>query len=104
MRELPYLCIENAHFTLNNKTYLQVDGVSIASHLDPVLANIFMVGLEGNMIPNCFIKVISINEVLETCNSYHKSIEFTIEIETENKISFLYVLLIRNSCLLNTKV
>ena len=120
MRELLYLCTKNAHFTPNNKTYLQVDGVAMASLLSPVLANIFMVELKRNIIPTfsndillwkryaddtfCFIKLTSINKVLETLNSYHKNIKFTIEIETENKLSILYVLLIRNNSLINTKV
>ena len=119
MRELLYLCTKNAHFTFNNKTYLQVDGVAMGSPLDPVLANIFMVELKRNIIPTlsndislwkryykdiCFIKLTSINKVLETLNSYHKHIKFTIEIETENKISFLDVLLIRNNNLISTKV
>ena len=50
MRELLYLYTRNAHFTLNSKTYLQVDGVAIGSLLDPALANIFMVELEPNII------------------------------------------------------
>ena len=120
MRELLYLCTKNAHFTLNNKTYLQVDGVAMDSPLGPVLANIFMVALERNIIPTlsndillwkryvddtiCFIKLTSINKVLETLNSYHTNIKFTIEIESENKISFLDVLLIRNNSLISTKV
>ena len=45
----------------------------------------------------CFIKLTSTNKVIETFNSYHKNIKFTIEIETESKISFLDILLIRNS-------
>ena len=52
----------------------------------------------------CFIKLTSINKVLETLNSYHTNIKFTIEIESENKISFLDVLLIRNNSLISTKV
>ena len=86
----------------------------------PVLANIFMVELERNIIPTlsndillwkryvddtiCFIKLISVNKVLETLNSYHTNIKFTIEIESENKISFLDVLLIRSNSLISTKV
>ena len=120
MRELLYLCTKNAHFTLNNKTYFQVDGVAMGSPLGPVLANIFMVELERNIIPTlssdillwkryvddtiCFIKLISVNKVLETLNSYHTNIKFTIEIESENKISFLDVLLIRSNSLISTKV
>ena len=52
----------------------------------------------------CFIKLTSINKVLQTLNSYHINIKFTIEIETENKISFLDVLLIRNNSMISTKV
>ena len=120
MRELLYLCTKNAHFTLNNKTYFQVDGVAMGSPLGPVLANIFMVKLERNTIPAlsndmllwkryvddtiCLIKITSINKVLDTLNSYHTNIKFTIEIEPENKISFLDVLLIRSNSLISTKV
>ena len=97
MRELLYLCTKNAHFTLNNKMYFQVDGVAMGSPLGPVLGNIFMVELERNIIPTlstdislwkryvddtfCFINLTSINKVLETLNSYHTNIKFTIEID-----------------------
>ena len=52
----------------------------------------------------CFIKLTSINKILETLNSYHKNIKYIIEIETENKILFFDVLLIRNNSLRSTKV
>ena len=52
----------------------------------------------------CFLKLTFINKVLETLNSYHTNIKFTIEIESGNKISFLDVLLIRSSSLISTKV
>ena len=116
MRELLYLYTKNAHFTINNKRYLQVDGVAMGSPPGPVLTNIFMVELEQNIIPTlsndillwkryvddtiCFIKLTAINKALETLNSYHTNIEFTIEIESENKISFLDVLLIRSNSLI----
>ena len=92
----------------------------MGSPLGPVLANVFMVELKRNIIPTlsndislckryvddtiCFIKLTSINKVLGTLNSYHKNIKFTIEIETENKISFLDVLLICDNSLISTKV
>ena len=121
MRELLYLCFKNTHFTRNNKPNLQVDSVAMSSPLGPVLANIFMVELERNIIPTlsydmslwkryvdyniCFIKLTSINKVLEALNSYHKNIKFNIEIETENKKKlFLDVLLISNNSLISTKV
>ena len=51
MRKLLYLCTKNAHFILNNKTHLQVDGAAMDSPLGPFLANIFMVELGRNIIP-----------------------------------------------------
>ena len=90
------------------------------SPLGPVLANIFMVKLERNIISTlsndillwkryvddtfCFIKLTSINKVLGTLNSYQTNIKFTIEIETENETSFLDVLLIRNNSLISNKL
>ena len=92
----------------------------MGSPLGPVLANIFLVKLERNIISTlsndillwkryeddtfCFIKLTSINKVLGTLNSYKTNIKFTIEIETENKTSFLDVLLIRNNSLISNKV
>ena len=120
-RELLYLCPKNKHFTRDNKPNLQVDGVAMSSPLGPVLVNIFMVEFERNIIPTLsngislwkryvddniyFINLTSINKVLETLNSYHKNIKFTIEIEAENKTKlFLDVLLLRDNSLISTKV
>ena len=85
MRELLYICTKNAHFTLNNKTYFQVDVVVMGSPPGPVLVNIFIVELEQYIIPIlssdvslwkryvddtiCFIKLLtSFNKVFETLN------------------------------------
>ena len=51
MGKLLYLYTKNAHFTVENKTYLQVDGAAMGSPLGPFLANIFMVELGRNIIP-----------------------------------------------------
>ena len=51
MKKLLILCTNNAHFTFNNETYIQVDGVALGSPLGPVLANIFKVELETSAIP-----------------------------------------------------
>ena len=52
MKELLILCTKNVHFTFNNESYIQVDGVAMGSPVGPVLANIFMVELETSVIPN----------------------------------------------------
>ena len=51
MKELLYFCTKYTHFTLSSKQYLQVDGVAMGFPLGPVLANIFMVVFEQNIIP-----------------------------------------------------
>ena len=57
MKELLILCTKNVHFTSNNETYIQVDGVAMSSPLSPVLVNIFMVELETSVIPKLGNKV-----------------------------------------------
>ena len=120
MKELLYLCTKNAHFTLNSKTYVQIDGIAMGSPLVPALANIFMVEFEQNIIPTlsedislwkryvddtiCFVNSSRISHVLESLNSFYSNIKFTIEIEKENKIVFLHILLIRYKDLTNTTV
>ena len=118
MKELLYLCTKNAHFTLNSKTYVQIDGIAMGSPLVPDLANIFMV--EQNVIPAlsedislwkryvddtiCFVNSNRISHVLESLNSFYNNIKFTTEIEKENKIVFLDILLIPYKDLINTTV
>ena len=46
MKGLLYLCTKTAHFTLNKKTYVQVDGVAMGS----TMGLVFMVELEQNII------------------------------------------------------
>ena len=45
----------------------------------------------------CYIKIDSIDYVLKMLNGFHRNIQFTYEFETDSKISFLNVLLIRDS-------
>ena len=45
------------HFAFNGETYKQVNGVTMGSPLDPVLANIFMVELETSLISSLKEKV-----------------------------------------------
>ena len=110
MRELILLCTKNVHFTFNGETFTQTDEVAMGSPLAPILAGIFMVELERNLIPIlkdhlsywrryvddtiCFIKNGSVEHVLSTLNNFHSSINFTYETESGNKLSFLDVKLI----------
>ena len=51
MRELILLCTKNVHFMFNGETFTQVDSIAMGSLLPPILAGIFMLELERNLIP-----------------------------------------------------
>ena len=88
------------------------DGVAMGCPLGLDLINIFMVELEGTIIPSlsnkiklwkryvddtiAFVKTDEIKNVLSSFNSYYSKIKFTIEIEQNNRIPFLDLLMIRN--------
>ena len=84
----------------------------MGSLLGPVLSATFMVELENTLVStlsnhlmswkryvgdtNCFTKENSIEHVMSVLNGFHRSIQFTCETESNNSLSFLYVLIIRN--------
>ena len=120
MKELLILFTKKLHFTFNNETYIQVEGVAMGSPLGPVLANIFRVELDTSVIPNlsnkvklrkrfvddtfCLARLEYIDKILLALNSFHKNIKFTFEIEKDNTISFLDILIIRKPGKIETTV
>ena len=120
MKDLLLLYTKNVHFSYDNKLYSQNDRVAMGSPLGPVIAGIFMVDLEPNMIPKLsthitkwkryvddtitYRKPNSLNYVLSLLNSFHKNIKFTFKEEKDNKISFLDVLILRNGNSIETTV
>ena len=89
MKDLLYLCTKRVHFT----------------YLGPLLTNIFTISLEEAILPsikkhearwkryvdntNAYIDPSKIEFFLEKLNSYHPNIQFTFEIEENQKIKFL---------------
>ena len=110
----------DVHFNFNGTTYVRKDEVAMGSPLAPVLAVIFMVELERVIIPKlsqhlqfwkhyvddtiCFVRDGCQEFVLSCLNSFHNSIQFTYEIERENKISLLDMLIIRSGQKIETRV
>ena len=51
MKEILVLCIKDVHFTFNEEVYKQTDAVAMRWPLGPVLADIFIIELENNIVP-----------------------------------------------------
>ena len=114
-RKLLELSVTETYFTFNNKIYKQIDGMAMGSPLGPTFANIFMCHLENLFMNQCplsfkplfyrryvddtfvlFRDMSHADEFLNYINSFHSNIQFTIELEENNKISFLDILISRN--------
>ena len=111
MKDLLYLRTKHVHFTYDEKIYIQIDGVAMGSPLGPLLANIFMISLEEAILlsikkhvshwkkyvgdTHAYIDPSKTEFVLEKLNSHHPNIQFTHEIEENQKIKFLDVLITR---------
>ena len=111
MKKLLETCTKEMHFSFNGEIFRQVDGVAMGSPLGPVIANIFMVELEKSLVPQLegtvdlwyryvddtftFIRKGCVEAVLERLNGFHSSIKFTFEKETNGRISFLDVNVIK---------
>ena len=90
------------------------------SPLGPVLAGKFMVELETSIIPTlgilllkwrryvdetfCYVKIGTVNDILNELNGFRRNIQFTYELEKIKKLAFLDVLLIRNKDKIETTV
>ena len=117
MKWLLETATSRTHFQFNGKIFSQVDGVAMGSPVGPLIANIFMVYLEKKLMKQLeqrglvywkryvddtlaiIKKDADINKLLTILNSFHSSIQFTIEPENEKdqSIPFLDILIRRHS-------
>ena len=110
LKELLVLWTKYVHFKFNDEIYDQSDGVAKGLPLESLFANIFMISLEENILPNLeshlwnwrryidiFAYVLSekIDLIIHELNSYHLNIKFTYELELDNKLAFLDVCVTR---------
>ena len=92
----------------------------MGSLLNPVLGGIFMLELETSIIPTlgrpllkrkryvndtfCDVKISTVNDISNKINGFHQNIQFTYELEKNNKLAFLVVLLKCNKVSIETIV
>jgi hypothetical protein len=105
--------INNCFFTFNNNHYHQISGSPMGSPVSPVIANLVMEHLEETVLSNltfkpllylryvddifCIAKKTDIETIHNNFNSFHKKLQFTIELETNNSIPFLDLNIARNN-------
>lgn len=103
---------ENSYFNFENKFYKQVFGLGMGNCMSPACSDLIMSVLQKECINKLPFKLpffkryvddivtcVPANQVdilLNTFNSYHPRLQFTIELEHNNAISFLDVLIIRS--------
>lgn len=103
---------ENRYFKYDNKTYEQLKGMPMGSPASPVVADIVMEELLDTVINNleqkprcvskyvddlfCIIKRNNVEKTLQALNGFHRRIQFTKELEHENKLPYLDTLIVRD--------
>ena len=123
LKQLLCLATKESYFLFNGLLYKQIDGVAMGSPLGPSLANAFLSYYEKNWLNNCpqgfkpvfyrryvddiFLLFKSIDHLKyfqDFLNCCHINMLFSMEIEKENKLSFLDVEVIREQGKFTTTV
>ena len=104
MNTLLTMATLDTHFLFNGKIYRQFNGVSMGSPLAPIIADIFMIHLEEQLLPDMlkagvktykryvddtFLLIdhnADIEQIKSILNSFHKDIQFT-SVSEENVLS-----------------
>ncbi|XP_057324832.1 uncharacterized protein LOC130667337 [Microplitis mediator] len=109
--EVIQFCFDSSYLQFNGTCYQQLDGSSMGNPASPILANIVMDHILKRIMkllpfPVPFLKVYvddtilsipedKVDSILDIFNSVNKKIQFTMEIEKENRLPFLDVVVIR---------
>ena len=115
-RKLLELAVIDTHFIFNKKIYKQIDGMAMGSPLGPTFANIFMCHLEKLFLEQCPVSFKPVfykryvddtfllfkdkqhaNLFLDFINSSHPNIKFTMDLESDDQLSFLDIMVSRSN-------
>ena len=104
--------LHNNYFVFNDTYYKQIFDAAVGNPLSPILADIVMEDLENRALSKiCFpvpfyyryvdniiicVPERMINYTVNLFNSFDNNLQFTVETSTNNKISFLDILIIQN--------
>jgi len=104
------LILDSTYFYFNKIVYKQIFGTPMGSPLSPIIADLVLQDLETKAIDRLpfelplYYRYVDdillaapfdhLNEILETFNSFHNRLQFTLEIGINNRINFLDVTII----------
>jgi len=107
------LIIDSTYFTFNNQYYKQIFGTPMGSPLSPILADMVLQDIEDtalNLLPVSlpfYVRYVddillaapldSLDTILNTFNSFHDRLKFTMEIGKDNSINFLDTMIINKN-------
>ncbi|XP_044578918.1 uncharacterized protein LOC123261389 [Cotesia glomerata] len=94
LEDLIIFCYDSSYFVYQGEFYSQMDGSSMGNPASPVIANIVV----NYVIDDTIVAITEgeVNNILELFNSFDNNIQFTMEVEKDNSLSFLDVLVKRS--------
>ncbi|XP_075157735.1 uncharacterized protein LOC142231002 [Haematobia irritans] len=115
-KELALFCIKDSrYFKYEDKTYEQLKGMPMGSPASPIIADIIMeelLDVSLSKIPKpriitkyvddifAIVKKTDVESTLDALNSFHSQIQFTMELEKDNKLPYLDCNILRDdNCL-----
>jgi hypothetical protein len=117
---LTRICLEQNTFVFNGTFFRMTDGLAMGNPLSPILSDIYMHYFEVKLfqalkfpfyvryVDDCFVLMdqdnSDISHVLSVMNSIDPCIQFTFEKESNNRLAFLDVLIIRDDDVFQTTV
>jgi len=108
--------LEFTYFHFNNRVYKQTYGAPMGSLLSPIVADLIMQHLESSILsdlsykPNFYYRYVDdivlsvptfhLNNLFKKFNSFHHRLQFTMEIEQDDKLNFLDLTIIKQNNIL----
>jgi hypothetical protein len=98
------ICLDSTYFKFLDEFYYQKEGTAMGSPISPIVAELFMQNLEDKVIKTnrhirfwrryvddacSIVNGRKVEELLHNLNSFHASIQFTLEREIDGKLNFL---------------
>jgi hypothetical protein len=105
--DLLKICLSSTYFKFNDNYYKQKEGCAMGSPISPIVAELYLQKLEMDLVKNnrdilfwrryvddtfAIVRTRKKTFIMNRLNSYHPSIQFTIEEEKDGKLPFLDIM------------